>query len=59
MGGDLAGLWMLVILVAFSGLVAKVALPTLGAILIFAAIGSLRFGEIGHHPADRAPRRSR
>ena len=41
-----AGLWMLVILVAFSGLVAKVALPTLGAILIFAAVGSLRFGEM-------------
>jgi SulP family sulfate permease len=40
------GVWMLVILVAFSGLVAKVALPTLGAILIFAAIGSLRFGEV-------------
>ena len=34
------------ILVAFSGLVAKVALPTLGAILIFAAVGSLRFGEV-------------
>ncbi len=41
-----SGLWMLVILVAFSGLVAKVALPTLGAILVFAAIGSLRFGEV-------------
>jgi sulfate permease, SulP family len=41
-----SGLWMLVILVAFSGLVAKVALPTLGAILIFAAIGSLRIGEL-------------
>jgi sulfate permease, SulP family len=41
-----SGIWMLVILVAFSGLVAKVALPTLGAILIFAAIGSLRFGEV-------------
>jgi SulP family sulfate permease len=37
---------MLVILVAFSGLVAKVALPTLGAILIFAAVGSLRFAEV-------------
>jgi len=41
-----SGLWILLILVAFSGLVAKVALPTLGAILIFAAVGSLRFGEI-------------
>ncbi len=37
---------MLVILALFSGLVAKVAMPTLGAILIFAAIGSLRLGEI-------------
>jgi len=37
---------MLVILAAFSGLVAKVAMPTLGAILIFAAIGSLRPGEV-------------
>ena len=41
-----SGLWMLVILALFSGLVAKVAMPTLGAILIFAAIGSLRLGEI-------------
>jgi SulP family sulfate permease len=41
-----SGVWMLVILALFSGLVAKVAMPTLGAILIFAAIGSLRPGEI-------------
>jgi sulfate permease, SulP family len=41
-----SGIWMLVILALFSGLVAKVAMPTLGAILIFAAIGSLRLGEI-------------
>ena len=41
-----SGVWMLVILVLFSGLVAKVAMPTLAAILIFAAIGSLRLGEI-------------
>ena len=41
-----SGIWMLVILALFSGLVAKVAMPTLGAILIFAAIGSLRPGEI-------------
>ena len=41
-----SGVWMLVILAAFSGLVAKVAMPTLGAILIFAAIGSLRPGEV-------------
>lgn len=42
-----AGRRMLVILVAPSGLVAAVAMPTLGAVLIFAAIKSLRLGEIG------------
>jgi SulP family sulfate permease len=41
-----SGVWMLVILAIFSGLVAKIAVPTLGAILIFAAIGSLRPSEI-------------
>ncbi|MDQ2873333.1 MAG: SulP family inorganic anion transporter [Actinomycetota bacterium] len=40
------GVWMLVILVAFSGLVARVAVPTLAAILILAAAGSLRLGEL-------------
>ncbi|MGH3150208.1 MAG: SulP family inorganic anion transporter [Streptosporangiaceae bacterium] len=42
----LSGVWMLVILAAFSGLVAKIAVPTFGAILIFAAIGSLRLAEV-------------
>jgi SulP family sulfate permease len=37
-----SGLWMLVILVAFSSVVGKVALPTLAAILILAAVGSIR-----------------
>ncbi len=41
-----SGVWMLVILAVFSGLVAKIAVPTLGAILIFAAVGSLRLGEV-------------
>jgi sulfate permease, SulP family len=41
-----SGVWMLVILAIFSGLAAKIAVPTLGAILIFAAIGSLRPGEV-------------
>src|ERR1019366_3709892 len=41
-----SGIWMLVILAIFSGLVAKIAVPTLGAILIFAAIGSLPLGEV-------------
>ena len=41
-----SGIWLLVILALFSGLVAKIAVPTLGAILIFAAIGSLQLGEV-------------
>jgi SulP family sulfate permease len=41
-----SGVWMLIILAVFSGLVAKLAVPPLGAILIFAAIGSLRPGEV-------------
>jgi SulP family sulfate permease len=41
-----SGLWMLLILLAFSGLVGKVATPTLAAILIFAAIGSIRTDRI-------------
>jgi hypothetical protein len=41
-----SGVWLLVILALFSGLVAKIAVPTLGAILIFAAIGSFQPGEI-------------
>ncbi len=41
-----SGIWMLLILAIFSGLVAKIAVPTLAAILIFAAIGSLRLGEV-------------
>jgi SulP family sulfate permease len=41
-----SGVWMLVILAIFSGLVAKIAMPTLAAILIFAAIGAMRPGEI-------------
>lgn len=41
-----SGLWMVVILVLFAGLVGKVALPTLAAVLIFAAVGSLRMGAL-------------
>ncbi|WP_433158306.1 SulP family inorganic anion transporter [Kribbella sp. CA-247076] len=41
-----SGVWMLVILVAFSGVVGLVAMPTLAAILMFAAAGSLRFGQL-------------
>jgi sulfate permease, SulP family len=41
-----SGAWMLLILAALSPLVAKVAVPTLAAILIFAAASALRPGEI-------------
>src|SRR5215467_2901786 len=41
-----SGVWMLVILAGLSGLVAKVAVPTLAAVLIFAATGSLRIDEV-------------
>ena len=60
-----SGVWMLVILALFSGLVAKVAMPTLGAILIFAAVGSLKparsppSGAPGSPPRSRSSPRSR
>jgi SulP family sulfate permease len=38
---------MLAILVIFSGIVGRVVMPTLAAVLIYAAIGSLRNGAIG------------
>lgn len=41
-----SGMWMLLILVVFSGLVGLVAMPTLAAVLIFAAVGSVRPREI-------------
>lgn len=41
-----SGLWMLVILALFSGLVGTVVLPALAAVLVFAAAGSLRLGEV-------------
>jgi sulfate permease, SulP family len=41
-----SGLWMVVILVLLSQLVGEVAMPTLAAVLIFAAYGSLRFGQL-------------
>lgn len=42
----LAGLWMLLILLAFSGLVGKVAMPTLSGVLIVSAFVALRPGDI-------------
>jgi sulfate permease, SulP family len=41
-----SGLWMLVILLLFSGQVGKIPIPTLAAVLIFAAASSLRLGRI-------------
>ena len=41
-----AGVWMAIILLAFSGVVGTVAMPTLAAVLIVAAIGSLRTGQV-------------
>lgn len=41
-----SGLWMLAILVALSGLVGRVAMPTLAAILIFAAVSSVKIEDI-------------
>ena len=41
-----SGLWMLLILIAFGWLVGRVAMPTLAAVLIVAALGSLRVGAV-------------
>ncbi len=45
-GSIFAGVWMLLILVLFGGVVGKVAMPTLAGILIFAAISSLQLGQV-------------
>ncbi len=42
----MAGVWMLIILVAFAPIVGVVAMPTLAAVLIVAAVGSVRPGEL-------------
>lgn len=44
--GIWSGLWMGVILLVFSGIVGKVAMPTLAAVLIYAGIGAIRPREI-------------
>jgi SulP family sulfate permease len=41
-----SGVWMLAILSVLSGVVGQVAMPTLAAILIFAAVGSVKVDEI-------------
>lgn len=45
-GAIFSGIWMAVILVAFSGIVGNVVMSTLAAVLIVAAIGSLRAGAL-------------
>lgn len=45
-GSISSGLWMLLVLVAFSRLVGEVAMPILSAVLIYAAFGSLRPAEV-------------
>lgn len=45
-GAIWSGIWMVIILVVFSGAVGKVAMPTLAALLILAGIGSIRPAEI-------------
>jgi len=45
-GAIFSGLWMAVILVAFSGIVGSVVMATLAAVLIVAAAGSLRTGAL-------------
>ena len=44
--GIFSGIWMAIILLVFSGIVGKVAMPTLAAVLIVAAAGSLRKGDL-------------
>ena len=41
-----SGLWMALIIVAFSGLVGSVVMSTLAAVLIYAAVGSFRTGSL-------------
>ena len=63
-GSIWSGLWMLVILVALSRVLGQVAMPTLAAVLIYAAVGSFKLAEImtvlkpdgrhGHNKITRA-----
>jgi SulP family sulfate permease len=41
-----SGIWMLVILLAFSQVIGAVAMPTLAALLIVAGVASLRVGQV-------------
>ena len=45
-GAIFAGLWMALLLLLFSGLVGAVVMSTLAAVLIYAAVGSFRTGQI-------------
>ena len=52
-----SGIWMLAILALFSGIVGVVAMPTLAAILIVAAVGSLRVRSDPNRSSAPARRR--
>jgi SulP family sulfate permease len=41
-----SGIWMVVILLVFAGLVGRVAMPTLAAVLVYAAVGALRPAQL-------------
>ncbi|GID98232.1 SulP family inorganic anion transporter [Amorphoplanes digitatis] len=45
-GAIFSGLWMALLLLLFSGLVGAVVMSTLAAVLIYAAVGSFRIGDI-------------
>ena len=42
----LAGVWMGIIVVAFSGLIAHVAMPALAALLILASVSTIKVGDV-------------
>ncbi len=44
--GIISGVWMLLILLVFSSVIGAVPMPTLSALLIVAAVGAIRPGEI-------------
>ena len=46
MGVIFSGIWVAAILLAFSGVVGNVVMSTLAAVLIYAAIGSVRTASI-------------
>jgi SulP family sulfate permease len=45
LAGILGGVWVLVIILLFAGLVESVVMPSLAALLVIAAVGAIRLGE--------------